>query len=136
MSGEINGTNVVVKKGSNTGDTIVGQMDFTMTHNGTPIDISNKSYDDFVVLLNGELAGKQLTLACNFVYNNDTTYTDMIDAAFNGTIEEYTLTWPDGNYITANFMPNGLSITAPQGDKPTASLNFLSSEEFGAPVSA
>ena len=57
MSGEFNATNAVLVKN---GSTIVGQMEFTLTHAGEPIDISNKSYDDFVTLLDGELSGKQL----------------------------------------------------------------------------
>ena len=40
MAGEINGTNIVLVNG--TGE-IVGQMEGTLTFNGSPIDISNKS---------------------------------------------------------------------------------------------
>ena len=43
MSGEINGTNIVIANG--TGE-IVGQGAFTLTYGGTPIDISNKSNGD------------------------------------------------------------------------------------------
>jgi len=55
---EFNGTKAILKKN---GLDIVGQMEMTMTSNGTLIDISNKSFDDFVTLLNGELVGKQKT---------------------------------------------------------------------------
>ena len=44
MAGEINGTKVLIKKD---GSTIVGQMEATVTFNGTPIDISNKSYQGY-----------------------------------------------------------------------------------------
>ena len=134
MAGEINGTNVVIKKGSNAGTDIVGQMEFTLTHAGTPIDISNKSYADFVTLLNGELSSKQLTFAGSLVYNNDSTYRDTVNAAYNGTIEQYSLVWPDGYYITADFMPNGLSDALPHGDKIMTTINYLSSGVFSAPT--
>jgi hypothetical protein len=48
MTGEINSTQVII---SNTGGDIVGQMEATITFNGTPIDISNKSYEDWVTLM-------------------------------------------------------------------------------------
>lgn len=134
MAGEINGTNVLIKKGANNGADIVGQMEFTLTHAGSPIDISNKSYADFVTLLNGELSGKQLTFAGTLVYNSDTTYRDVVTASFNGAIEQYSLVWPDGYYITANFMPNGLSDALPHGDKVATTMNFLSSGSFSAPT--
>ncbi len=134
MAGEINGTNVLIKKGTKTGADIVGQMEFTLTHAGTPINISNKSFADFVTLLNGQLAGKQLTFAGSLVYNSDATYRNVVNAAYNGTIEEYSLVWPDGYYITANFMPNGLSDALPHGDKVMTTINFLSSGSFGAPT--
>ena len=40
MSGEINGTGIVLVNGTGA---IVGQMEGTLTFNGSPIDISNKS---------------------------------------------------------------------------------------------
>ena len=134
MAGEINGTTVLFKKGTNTGTDIVGQMEFTLSHAGTPIDISNKSYGDFVTLLNGELSGKQLTFSGTFVYNSDATYRNVIDAAYNGTIEQYTIVWPDGYYLTANFMPNQPSDSLPHGDKVSTSISFLSSGSFAAPT--
>jgi hypothetical protein len=134
MAGEINGTNVLIKKGANNGADIVGQMEFTLTHAGSPIDLSNKTYGDFVTLLNGELSGKQLTFAGTLVYNSDATYRNVVTAAYNATIEQYSLVWPDGYYITADFMPNGLSDALPHGDKVATTINFLSSGEFGAPT--
>lgn len=134
MAGEINGTNVIVKKGANNGTDIVGQMEFTLTHAGSPIAIDNKTYADFVTLMNGELSGKQLTFAGSIVYNNSATYRDVVNAAYNGTIEQYSLVWPDGYYITADFMPNGLSDALPHGDKVSTTINFLSSGAFAAPT--
>ncbi len=61
MSNETNGTKAVlqVKSGSSY-QNIVGQLEFTIAYNGTPIDISNKSFGDFITLLDSELSQKQL----------------------------------------------------------------------------
>ncbi len=134
MAGELNGTNCLLKKGTNTGSDLVGQMEMTIAFGGTPIDISNKSYADFVTLLNGELAGKQITTSGTLVYNSDSTYDDVKNAALSGTIEQYSFVWSDGKYITADFMPNAPSDSNPHGDKVSTSITFLSSGAFSAPT--
>jgi len=127
MSGEINSTNVVIANG--TGD-IVGQMEMTMTFNGTPIDISNKSFDDWVTLMDGELAAKQLQISGSIVYNNDDQYRKIRDDAFSGTADTYTLTYVSGattdESFSASMIPNGLSDALPHGDKITTTITFLS----------
>ena len=128
MAGEINSTNIILANGS--GD-IVGQMSATLTFNGTPIDISNKSYQDFVTLLDGELAGKQLQLSGDIVYNNDVEYNKVRADALVGTQDTYTLTYTSSNTIDESFVatmvPNGLSDALPHGDKVTTSITFMSS---------
>ena len=128
MSGEINGTNIVLENG--TGD-IVGQMEGTLTFNGSPIDISNKSYLDNVTLLDGELAGKQLQFAGSIVYNDDTQFRKVRADSLSGTQDAYTITY-DSNATTdesfsASMVPNGLSDALPHGDKVSTSITFLSS---------
>ncbi len=127
MSGEINSTNVVIANG--TGD-IVGQMEMTMTFNGTPIDISNKSFDDWVTLMDGELAAKQLQISGSIVYNDDVQYRKIRDDAFSGTADDYTLTYVSGattdESFSASMIPNGLSDALPHGDKITTTITFLS----------
>ena len=61
MAGEINGTDIIIQKGAVPAD-IFGQMEATLTMNGTPIDISNKSAGDFVLLLDGEVTSQASTL--------------------------------------------------------------------------
>ena len=68
MANEINGTNTVIENGTGA---IVGQMETTLTYNGSPIDISNKSSGDYVSLLNGELSGKQVQFSGTLIYNDD-----------------------------------------------------------------
>jgi len=129
MAKEINGTNVLIKNGA--GD-IVGQMEATLTYNGTPIDISNKSNGDNVTLLDGELAGKQLQWSGPIVYNDDTQYRKVRADSLVGTQDTYTVTYTGSGDVTdesftALMVPNGLSDAVPHGDKITTTLTFLSS---------
>ena len=128
MSGEINGTPVVVSNG--TGE-IVGQMEMTLTYNGTPIDISNKSALDVVLLLDGELAAKQLQISGTLVYNDDTQYRKVRADSLAGTQDTYTITYISAattdESFSASMVPNGLSDAIPFGDKVSTSITFLSS---------
>ena len=128
MAGEINGTKVLIKKDN---ATIVGQMEATVTFNGTPIDISNKSQGDWVTLLDGELAGKQLQISGTLVYNNDTVYRAVRADALSGTQDTYTVEYTSDavtdEQFSALFVPNGLSDALPMGDKITTSITLLSS---------
>lgn len=131
MSGEINGTNIVIE---NSSDVIVGQMESTLTVNGTVIDISNKSYQDFVTLLDGKLAGRQLQIAGTIVYNDDAQYAKVRADSLTGTQDTYTMTYVSANTtdeaFSALFTPNGLSDSIPHGDKVSSSITFLSSGEY------
>lgn len=128
MAGEISGTKVLIKKD---GSTIVGQMEATVTFNGTPIDISNKSQGDWVTLLDGELAGKQLQISGTLVYNSDTVYRQVRADALSGTQAtysvEYTSDATTDEAFSATMVPNGLSDALPMGDKVTTSITLLSS---------
>ena len=128
MAGEINGTKVLITRGS---DVIVGQMEATVTFNGTPIDISNKSTQDWVALLDGELAGKQLVVTGTIIYNDDTVYRAVRDDVFSGTQSTYTIEYTSSastnEEFSAAFTPNGLSDSIPMGDKVTTSITLSSS---------
>lgn len=128
MAGEINGTSIVLENGTGA---IVGQMEGTLTFNGSPIDISNKSFLDNVTLLDGELAGKQLQFAGSIVYNNDDQYEKVRADSLSGTQDTYTITYTSSSTtdeaFSALMVPNGLSDSLPHGDKVTTSITFLSS---------
>lgn len=125
MAGELNGTKVLIVKG---GSTVVGQMEATVTFNGTPIDITNKSHQDWVTLLDGELAGKQMQVAGTITYNSDIVYRQVRADALVGNQDDYTIVYgTTGEQFAAKFVPNGLSDSAPMGDKVTTSITFLSS---------
>ena len=128
MAGELNGTTVVVTKGD---ANIVGQMEMTLTANGTPIDISNKSAGDFITLLDGELAGKQLQVAGSIIYNSDTVYQQVRADALAGTQAQYKVTYGGtGEAFEFTGVPTGLSDALPHGDKVTTSITLLSSGAF------
>ena len=128
MSGEINGTNVIISDGTGA---IVGQMEMTLTYNGTPIDISNKSAGDFVQLLDGELSGKQLQMSGTLVYNDDAQYRKVRADSLVGTQDTYTVTYTSDattdEEFSATMVPNGLSDALPHGDKVSTTITFLSS---------
>lgn len=128
MNGEINGTNIVLVNGTGA---IVGQMDGTLTFNGSPIDISNKSYADNVTLMDAELSGKQLQFSGTIVYNDDTQFRKVRADSLVGTQDDYTITYVSDattdESFSAAMVPNGLSDALPQGDKVSTSITFLSS---------
>jgi len=126
MTGEFNGTDVIIQKGAVPAN-IVGQMSTTMTVNGTPIDISNKSNGDDVTLLDAELAGRQVVFAGTIVYNTDTVFKAMKDEAFNATQDDYTITYPSGEKYEGKFTPSGISDELPHGDKAVTSFTLSSS---------
>jgi hypothetical protein len=128
MAGEINGTKVLLKKGA---AEILGTGDVTMTMAGTPIDISSKSTGDWVVLMDGELSGKQVTIAVTLNFNSSADFIQMRADARSGTQAAYTLEYVSDSAtdesITGQFVPNGLSDAIPRGDKVTSTFNLLSS---------
>jgi len=131
MAGEINGTNVIIKKGTAGGTVIVGQGSFTHTFGGTPIDTSNKSNGDNITLLDGELAGKQHVFAGTIVYNSDTVFRAVRADAFAGAQDEYTIEYTSDattdEKFTGQFVPSGLSDDIPHGDKVMTTISFTSS---------
>ena len=129
MANEINGTNTVIENGTGS---IVGQMETTLTYNGSPIDISNKSAGDYVSLLNGELSGKQVQFSGTLIYNDDTQFRKVRADSLVGTQDTYTITYVGSGATTdesfsATFVPNGLSDAIPYGDKVSSTITFLSS---------
>lgn len=127
MSGEINATNVIV---SRTAGDIVGQMEMTMTIGGTPIEISNKSYGDFITYLDSELAQKQIVISGTITYNDDAVYHSTRADALAGVQDDYTITYPNGEVFTAKFVPTGMSDALPHGDRVSTTISFNSSGEY------
>lgn len=130
MSNGTNGTSCLLYRFDGSDDAvIVGQMEITSTFNGAPIDISNKSYGDFVTLMDAQLSTKGRTMAATIIYSNDAEYKQLRADTLAGTIREYMLDYGTGlvaDQIRFNGIPNAPSDTAPVGDKVTTSLSILS----------
>jgi hypothetical protein len=130
MAGETNGTHCLLYRYTGSADAVVvGQLEITSTFNGAPIDISNKSYGDFVTLMNGGLSTKGRTMAANIVYSNDAEYKLLRANSVAGNVGEYMLDYGTGliaDQIRFNGIPNAPSDTAPMGDKVTSSITILS----------
>jgi hypothetical protein len=129
MAGEINTTNTLVQ---NSSGVIVGQGSFTHTFAGALIDISNKSYDDWVTNLDSQLSGKQHVFAGEFVYNNDAEFRKTRSDTFVGTQDTYTLIYVGSGAATDEsftglFTPNALSDDLGHGVAGKTSLSFTSS---------
>jgi hypothetical protein len=130
MSDGANGTNCLLYRFDGSADAvIVGQMEITSAFNGAPIDISNKSYGDFVTLMDAQLSTKGRTMAATIIYSNDAEYKQLRADTLAGTIREYMLDYGTGlvaDQIRFNGIPNAPSDSAPVGDKVTTSLSILS----------
>ncbi len=130
MAGEINGTDVIITDGTGA---IVGQMEATLTFNGAPIDISNKSYGDWVTLLDGALATKQFQFSGPMVYNDDTQFRKVRADSLEGNLGAYTITYisdaATDEAFSGSFMPTGLSDDLAFGGPVKTTITFVSSGE-------
>tara|TARA_R110000822_G_scaffold266415_1_gene390189 strand:+ start:69 stop:488 length:420 start_codon:yes stop_codon:yes gene_type:complete len=128
MAGEINSTNVVIQNG--TGE-IVGQGSGTLTWANNLIITSNKSNGDAVTAMDGEGSGKQLTYACEFVWNTEAQFQKAHTDSISNTADTYTLTLPSVGNTTdesfvASMIPTGLTLNAAHGESLKTSLTFTS----------
>ena len=134
LTGAVNGTNGVIVKIDGSESTIVGQMEFTTTFTGQPIDVSNKSNGDWVCLMDGELSGKGETASGSILYNSDSIYRAVRDDTAVGTIGQYKIDFGDGvNNLYFSAIPNALSDSIPMGDKVASSITFTSTGAIFGP---
>ena len=125
MAGELNGTKALVLKGASE---IIGQGEATLTFNGAPIEITNKSNDDWTTYLDGELATKGFAVSLTCTYNDDATYRAIRADALTGTQAAYSVVFgATGETFAGNFVPTGMSDALPQGATITTSLTLQSS---------
>lgn len=127
MAGEKNGTTVVITKND---VEIVGQMEATITYGGTPIDISNKSFGDWITALDDNLSGRQIIIAGTIVYNDAVIYEAIKADAFTGKQDTYGVDFLNGETLAGTFVPTGMSDSLPHGDKVSTAISFNSSGEI------
>lgn len=95
---------------------------------GAPIEITTKLDNDFVTLINGELAGKGQSITGTIIYSNDAELETMRSLAQGGTSATFKLdfTGSDSDAVFFVGIPNGLSDSIPMGDKVSTSITILS----------
>ena len=124
----INGTNAILYMNYATFDVIAGQVELTSALNATPIDISSKGDDDFVRIMEGELAAKGKSITLTIIYSNDATFRDMREKMINGTQTGFKIDFSAGAGDSEIFtgMITSMADTLPLGDKVTSSITILS----------
>lgn len=126
MSGEQNGTLVLIKKGT-VPATIVGQGDFTFTYGGVPIDTTTKDALGWLTSMDGDLGSKQVVAAGTLTYNDDASYEAVKADAFSGTQDDYEIEFPSGEKLAGKFIPNAMVDNAAQHTAVTTNITFSSS---------
>ena len=124
----INGTNAILYMGDATFDVIAGQVELSSALNATPIDISSKGDDDFVRIMEGELAAKGKSITVNIIYSNNAVFRDMREKMINGTQTGFKIDFSAGAGDSEIFtgMITSMADTLPLGDKVTSSITILS----------
>ncbi len=130
MAGELNGTNVLLYRQGDSGfDVVVGQLEITNAYAGSPIDISSKTFGDFVTLLDGELSAKQITLSGSMVYNNASTYDQMKIDRVSGNQTKYRLDYDGDKSIVLFGTLDSASDANPHGAAVNTTFSIVSSGE-------
>jgi predicted secreted protein len=136
MANGFNGGLCMIYKGLYASKTdIVGQGDASLTHNGAPIEISNKSTAGWRENLDGSTSTRSLDIDIEFTTSDDTSFETLVTDAFAGTVGEYTMLFTDvlgtsGYYYEGNFTPVISSETASKDTAATVSVQFMSSLEI------
>mgnify|MGYP000034403731 FL=1 len=128
----LNGTKAVLMLGaSGQYDTIAGQAELTSTDTGTPIDITNKSTGDFVVLLNGETSGKGENVAVTLLCSSAASYREIKRLARQHEIADFKVSYNENDEtdIFLSGIVQGLADAMPMGDKVSTSFTLLSTGE-------
>ncbi len=130
MVGELNGTKAIIQIDFGDGFfNTVGQIEFNSSINANLIDISNKSYSDYVALLDGELSSRQISLTGNIFYNSDQSYRKCKEAALLGQI--FTILIIDLNQSEAFYeydaIISNITDNLGVGDGLSSSITFVSS---------
>ena len=130
MSGELNGTNLILQVLIGSTWTFVGG-EKTHTDSGslTPIDITNKGSNSYRELMSGEgLMSKDVS--AEFVFSSDAAFAYMQTAAQTKTIEQFRM-FDGSEFIKQTSMiVASVARTSPDGDATTATVTLQSTGEF------
>lgn len=123
----INGTNAILYMGA-TFDVILGQIEVTNALNGTPIDVSTKNDNDFIKLIDGELAAKGANISVNIIYSSDAAFRLAREKMLAGDATPFKIDFSTGAGDAQIFtgMITSMADSLPAGDKVTTQLTLLS----------
>ena len=96
---------------------IVGQGDATLTHQGAPIELNNKSTGGWRVNLDDAISTKAIDIAVEFTASDDASIETLVAACNAGTVE-------------GSFTPVLNTETAAKDSAVTLAVTFQSSDEI------
>lgn len=130
MANGINGGLVLIKKGTYAlPETIVGQGDASVAHQGAPIELTNKSTGGWRVNLDGSISTKAIDVDVEVTFNDDTVLAQVLDDAFNGVASSYVIDFIDF-YYEGQFTPVVNTESAAKDAAVTIAMQFQSSGEI------
>ncbi len=114
---------------------IVGQGDATLTHQGAPIELNNKSTGGWRVNLDDSISTKALDIAVEFTASDDDSVEALVLAANSGAVGTYVFDFI-GYYYEGSFTPVLNTETAAKDTAVTLAVTFQSSDEITRTVVA
>lgn len=129
MIGDLNGTKAVIEIDFDDGFfSTIGQIEFTQSYNASPIEISNKSYLDYVTYLDEGLSSIQFNLSGNIIYNSDLTYRRLRSFANLGQLFNLRIINIKNNSIISEYkaIVSNMDDNAQIGSAVSTSITFLS----------
>lgn len=133
MANGINGGVVLVFKGADyaTKTGLIGQGNLTATYQGQPIEINNKSTDEYRQFLDNATSTKAVDFAVDFtVTPDDADQEQLLSDAFAGTQSDYIFDFGGEYYVAGKFVPSISTETGNKNEAVVASITFLSSGQY------
>ena len=107
---------------------IVGQGDATLTHQGAPIELNNKSTGGWRVNLDDAISTKAIDIAVEFTASDDASIETLVAACNAGTVGDYAFDFLNYHY-EGSFTPVLNTETAAKDAAVTLAVTFQSSDE-------
>ena len=123
----------VIKLGADGSEaSVAGQLDGTMTKNGTAVEITNKANGGKITYLNGFVAGDQVAFAGTFTLTSEVVQNTIKAAIESGThIPGVVETAVGGEkWQCDTWLVMGRSDAAPVNGVPAMSVSFMTSGDF------
>lgn len=123
----------VLKMGASGAETTVsGQLDGTMTFNGSPIEITNKASGGYIEYLADFVAGRQISFAGTFTLLATADQLSLKNAIENGTLIPGIIETGTGgeSWQCDTWSISGRSDAAPLNGVPQMSLTIMTSGPY------